>query len=269
MPTWPEGTEPSSIEWLPVLGGPTVEVVPADMEEQLLPLDVADLAGRTVVVYQRRSGVVDPCGGTAWLPGVEIDEGNCGTFALWSLLDHTEAQDLDSDRHWYLGQTGGWEWGATVRVGGDLAAIVPAYDWERDTLLVTDIDDVTATGMFRSPECSRPCPEIDPEVRCPGYNGPVIHIISPVFSPDGTRLAFMESHSYSCDEYEGGTDIVVFDPFTLEELHRSETDGSSLLDFNGDYLLFSDALVSIQPGIKDVGLPEANHYSFWTVGSDS
>lgn len=276
---WPDGVEPVPIEWLPSPGEPSRVLVPGGLTLELELTDVTDLDGRTVVIYNRLIGLEDPCDWFRANRDPTLDEDGCMWIAMNSMLWLLTARDLDSDRDWSLGIVQGWDAGAGVSVGGKRAAISQPALEPPPSIQIADIRRLTAVNEldWSIAACNGQCITVAPETRCnPDPEGrwvPEPTVTGAALSRDGSTLALVESHP-ACATDDGGTELVVLDIDTREELNRTTIrgDGSWIVDFDGEHVLTYSQLIVFGQQSHVIDLHPANHYSLWwdseTLGGD-
>ena len=249
---WPEGMDPVPIEWIPSVGGPPQTLVPADRSTWIELVQVAELQGKTVVIYTRDQPWDARC------EPYEITA--CYLETLRTVL---VARDLDSDTEWMLGIVGGFEWGAGVALGGDKAAI--SFPFEPAIVSVVPAAALVSLGSDAFVDGSRsgfvryePCAERSACDRS---------VSRAVVSPDGSSVAFVE------DDGDRRL-LVVLEATSGSELARipvTDEQWVRWIEFDGRFVLLglvggpSDgALVGDLDG-RVRNLPPANHYGFWVL----
>jgi hypothetical protein len=275
-PIWPEGVEPTPIEWIPAPGEPSQVLIPGTRDGEIELVDVTVLDTERVVIYQELVGLPDPCDWYRANRRPTLDEDGCMWVAMHSLLGVLTARELDGDRVWPLGVVEGWDAGASVSVGGKHAAVTPPGLESPLEVEIVDTDRLTALDRFDWPTaaCDGDCRTIKPEVRCgpdPNHGGiPRAEIRDMALTEDGSRLAVIESHP-PCANDDGGEELVIIDLDSGDELHRivsPDWEWPWIVDFDGDVILTQGHLViAYQP--DTIVLPPANHYSLWANSSET
>jgi hypothetical protein len=275
IPIWTYRADASGIKWIPEIGGPAEMLVFGDELSAVSPYraDTTLIDGAATLLYYRLTGVEHPCDDV-------MSEDECMWRTEHGFAAHVSALDLETGREQPLGIGDEDETYSDVSIGGSAAAVTGAVPTEVAMVDVPDLAALGTTGhvletipsawMVYTPE--HHCEQQPPE----SHDGPWIDGGISV-SPDGTRLALVESHPPCSDGDMGSASFVVVldlsdrgDEPVYELNTRLPGPYAWILDYDGEYALIDvgDQIFVVDRHGTITPLPDCEcTYRFWSEPS--